>query len=167
MPSGITRARVTSCCSLVIRISAASRSLFNAGSDWVGSCAITIKRRRDPTPKVQSWNSGSARRDWEIEQVEDAALLPVTPTLRSGKLNRPVKYRFPTFEYFGHTGYRRRRLPYVSPPCALLVLWAYHSRGFSNSFSCLSASASSSNELSRNRAIPFATTDFFYAFPSA
>jgi len=52
MPSGITRARVTSCCSLVIRISAASRSLFNAGSDWVGSCAITIKRRRDRTPKV-------------------------------------------------------------------------------------------------------------------
>src|SRR5262245_60177069 len=76
-------------------------------------------------------------------KVEDAALLPVTPTLRSGKLNRPVKYRFPTFEYFGHTGYRRRRLPYVSPPCALLVLWAYHSRGFSNSFSCLGASASS------------------------
>ena len=23
----------------------------NAGSDWVGSCAITIKRRRDRTPK--------------------------------------------------------------------------------------------------------------------
>src|SRR5262245_3459325 len=104
MPSGITRARVTSCCSLVRRISAASRSLFNAGSDWVGSCAITIKRRRDPTPKVQSWNCGSARCDWEIEQVEDAALLPVTPTLRSGKLDRPVKYSFPPFEYFDHTG---------------------------------------------------------------
>ena len=51
MPSGTTRARVTSCCSLVIRISATSRSLFNAGSDWVGSCAITIKRRRNRTPK--------------------------------------------------------------------------------------------------------------------
>ena len=93
MPSGITRARITSCCSLVIRISATSRSLFNAGSDWVGSCAITIKRRRDRTPNGSSRNSDSARCDWEIEVVAEAALLPVAPTLRSGKLDRPVKYR--------------------------------------------------------------------------
>src|SRR5262249_19683076 len=105
MPSGITRARVTSCCSLVIRISATSRSLFNAGSDWVGSCAITIKRRRDCIPKVQSQNSDSARCDWEIEEVAEAALLPVAPTLRSGKLDRPVKYR------------RFRR-------CDILAIWA-------------------------------------------
>ena len=26
----------------------------NAASDWVGSCAITIKRQHNRTPKVQS-----------------------------------------------------------------------------------------------------------------
>src|SRR5215475_2722514 len=45
-------------------------------------------------PKVQSRNSDSARCDWEIEEVAEAALLPVAPTLRSGKLDRPVKFRF-------------------------------------------------------------------------
>src|SRR5262245_56502290 len=44
-------------------------------------------------PKVQSRNSDSARCDWEIEEVAEVALLPVAPTLRSGKLDRPVKYR--------------------------------------------------------------------------
>src|SRR5215467_6091230 len=44
-------------------------------------------------PKVQSRNSDSARCDWEIEEVAEAALLPVARTLRSGKLNRPVKYK--------------------------------------------------------------------------
>jgi hypothetical protein len=29
-----------------------------------------------------------------MEEVEEAALLPATPTLRSGKLDRPVQYRF-------------------------------------------------------------------------
>jgi cytosine deaminase len=29
-----------------------------------------------------------------MEEVKQAALLPVAPTLRSGKLNRPVQYRF-------------------------------------------------------------------------
>ena len=45
-------------------------------------------------PKVQSRNSDSARCDWEIEEVAEAALLPVAPTLRTGQLDRPVKYRF-------------------------------------------------------------------------
>src|SRR5215831_19161916 len=45
-------------------------------------------------PKVQSRTSDSARCDWEIEEAAEAALLPVAPTLRSGKLDRPVKYRF-------------------------------------------------------------------------
>src|SRR5262245_19193322 len=44
-------------------------------------------------PKVQSRNCDSARCDWEIEEVAEAALLPVASTLRSGKLDRPVKYR--------------------------------------------------------------------------
>src|SRR5262245_35202928 len=44
-------------------------------------------------PKVQSRNSDSARCDWEIEKVAEAALLPVASTLRSGKLDRPVKYK--------------------------------------------------------------------------
>ena len=30
----------------------------------------------------------------EMEEVEEAALLPAAPTLRSGKLDRPVQYRF-------------------------------------------------------------------------
>jgi len=47
-----------------------------------------------PHPKVQSRNSDSARCDWEIGEVAEAALVPVAPTLRSGKLDRPVKYRF-------------------------------------------------------------------------
>src|SRR5262252_4780620 len=47
-----------------------------------------------PHPKVQSRNPDSARCDWKIEEVAEAALLPVAPTLRSGKLDRPVKYRF-------------------------------------------------------------------------
>jgi hypothetical protein len=29
-----------------------------------------------------------------MEEVEEAALLPAAPTLRSGKLDRPVPYRF-------------------------------------------------------------------------
>jgi hypothetical protein len=41
-------------------ISAASGSLFNAGSDWVGSCAIAIKRLGDRMPKIQCWNSDPA-----------------------------------------------------------------------------------------------------------
>jgi hypothetical protein len=37
-------------------------------------------------PEVQSC-------DWGIEEVAEAALLLVAPTLRTGKLDRPVKYR--------------------------------------------------------------------------
>src|SRR5262245_47353900 len=94
MPSGTTRARVTCCCSLVIRISATSRSLFNAGSDWVGSCAITIKWRRDRTPKgsipelrfcaMRLGNRGSRGSRFATRR----------PNSASGKLDRPVKYRF-------------------------------------------------------------------------
>ena len=29
-----------------------------------------------------------------MEEVEEAALLPAAPTVRSGKLDRPVQYRF-------------------------------------------------------------------------
>ena len=54
-----------------------------AASDWVGSCVIITKRRRDRTPKVQAQgsipNSGSAHCDRQIEEAE-AALLPVIST---------------------------------------------------------------------------------------
>src|ERR1700686_2319954 len=53
MLSAIIRGRTTSCCSLALPTSTA-RGLCNAASDWVGSCAITIKRRPDRTPKVSS-----------------------------------------------------------------------------------------------------------------
>src|SRR5215475_2694843 len=106
MSSGIIRARVTSCCSLVIRISPTSRSLFNAGSDWVGSCAITIKRRRDRTPKVQIRDR--ARCDWEIEEVgevEEASLLPVVPTRVLRQARSPCEVQvLPPCRFFGHTG---------------------------------------------------------------
>ena len=85
MPSAITRGRATSCCSLGLRTPAA-RDLFNAGSEWVGCCAITIKRRRDRTPKVQS-RTDSARCDRQIEQAE-AALLPVVSTQALGVSSR-------------------------------------------------------------------------------
>ena len=114
MPSGTTRARVTSCCSLVIRISAASRSLFNAGSDWVGSCAITIRRRRDRTPKVRSRNPDSAN--------PRPAILT---SRKSSKSRKPLCYRrpnsalrlarspcqvqvLPPFQFFDHTGDRNQ-----------------------------------------------------------
>ena len=38
-------------CFLVTR-TPATCSLFNAASDWVGSCATITKRRRDRTPKA-------------------------------------------------------------------------------------------------------------------
>ena len=68
----------------------------------MGSCAITIKRRRDRTPKVRSRNSDSAilRAAIERSRIAEAALLLVAPTLRSGKLDRPVKYGFFRRSYF-------------------------------------------------------------------
>jgi inorganic phosphate transporter, PiT family len=42
-------------------------------------------------PKVQSPNSDSGRCDWEIQEVAEAALLPVAPTLRSCKLDHQVQ----------------------------------------------------------------------------
>src|SRR5262249_17771225 len=105
MPSGITWARVTSCCSLVIRISATSRSLFNAGSDWVGSCAITIKRRRDRTPIGSIPELRFCATRLEIKEVAEPALLPVALTLRSGKLDCPCEAQvLPPLRYFDHTG---------------------------------------------------------------
>src|SRR5450756_2930086 len=53
MLSAIIRGRTTSCCSPVMQPSAAP-GLYDAVSDWVGSCFITIKRRRDRAPKAQS-----------------------------------------------------------------------------------------------------------------
>ena len=41
-----------------------------------------------------------------MEEVEEAALLPAAPTLRSGKLDRPVQYKF--FRRFGPTGMKVR-----------------------------------------------------------
>jgi hypothetical protein len=45
MPSGITKGKAMPCCSLGVRISAAT-GRFNAASDWADSCVITIKRQR-------------------------------------------------------------------------------------------------------------------------
>ena len=61
--------------------------MFNAASDWVGCCAITITRRLDPTPKVQSRGSDSARKPGR----HDARLSQLS---RCGKLDRPMNYGF-------------------------------------------------------------------------
>ena len=45
-PNGTTRARATSCCFLGTR-TAAARGRCSVASDWVGSCATIIVRRRD------------------------------------------------------------------------------------------------------------------------
>ena len=53
--------------------------------------------------------------DWEIEEVaevaEGAFATPRPQVCAPGKLDRPVKYRFPPFEYFGHTGFRLWHAP--------------------------------------------------------
>jgi hypothetical protein len=70
--------------------------MFNAASDWVGSCAITIKRRLDRTP--QSRGSGSARKP------RTALCCPLSQLSRCGKLDRPMNYRFfLPLQFFGHT----------------------------------------------------------------
>src|SRR5215475_13987949 len=109
MSSGITRARLTSCCSLVIRISPTSRSLLNAGSDWVGSCAITIKRRRDRTPKVQSGTVRAAiGRSRKSAKFEEASLLPIVPTRVLRQARSPCEVQvLPPCQFFGHTGIRQ------------------------------------------------------------
>src|SRR5262249_51391376 len=104
MPSGITRARVTSCCSLVIGISATSRSLFNAGSDWVGSCAITIKRRRDRTPKGSIPELRSCAMRLGDRGSRFATRRP-NSALRQARPPCEVQV-LPPFQYFDHTGAR-------------------------------------------------------------
>ena len=46
MLSGITKGRTISCCSLGVQTSAAT-SMFNAASEWAGSCTITTAKRRE------------------------------------------------------------------------------------------------------------------------
>src|SRR5213078_4504097 len=92
MLSAIIRGRATSCCSLAIQTSTA-RGPRNAASDWVGSCATTIKRQRDRTPKVQSRT--------------------LTPPLRSGDPRKPLCYSFSQLRPFGKlaTSYQLQVLP--------------------------------------------------------
>jgi aminotransferase class V len=106
MPSEIIRGRAMSCCSLAIRISAAGRSLFNAASDWVGSCAITIKRRRDRTPKVQSWNTDFAILRAAIGRSRKSRKPLCYPSPQRCALASSITCEvqvLPPFEFFGHT----------------------------------------------------------------
>jgi hypothetical protein len=52
--SAIIREKTTFCCSLAIQISIA-KELCNVARGWVGSCVITIKKRREMAGK--SWMS--------------------------------------------------------------------------------------------------------------
>src|SRR5262249_18341301 len=111
MPSGITRGRATSCFSLAIQTSTA-RGPCNAASDWVGSCAITIKRQRDRTPKVPS-RTLTPRCDRAIEEAAADALLAVVPTPALRKLATSCQLQvLPPFQFFDHTG---RSVPDKSP----------------------------------------------------
>src|SRR5262245_6872653 len=123
MPSGITRARVTSCCSLVIRISATSRSLFNAGSDWVGSCAITIKRRRDRTPKgsIPELRFCAMRLGNRGKRGSRFAARRPNSALRQARSPCGV-LALPPFQYFGHTGPFGGRTGHDVMPAASPVL---------------------------------------------
>src|SRR5262245_34041755 len=56
-------------------------------------------------PKVQSRNSDSARCDWEIEEVAEAALLPVALDSALRQARSPCEVQvLPPFQYFGHRG---------------------------------------------------------------
>src|ERR1043166_457458 len=106
MLSAITRGRVTSCCSLVTWTAVASSSLFNAASDWAGSCVIITKRRRDRTPQGSIPNSDWARCDWQIEEAE-AVLLPVVSTQAPRYSCDTYELQvLPPFQFFGPTGYK-------------------------------------------------------------
>src|SRR5262245_34183370 len=104
MPSGIIRGRATSCCSLAIQ-TATARALCNAASDWVGYCIITIKRRRDRTPKVQSPNS-----DYPAAAIGDrgsphnSLCYSVIPTRGFVDLATSYQLQVLPFQYFDHTG---------------------------------------------------------------
>src|SRR5438552_15260568 len=103
MPSGITRGRVTSCCFLVTPTSTASSSLFNVAIDWVGSCAITIKRRRDRTPKVQSRTLIVALRSGD-RGASGSRFATVIPTLALQQARLPYELRvLPPFQFFDQT----------------------------------------------------------------
>jgi hypothetical protein len=105
--------------SVVIWISAASRSLFNAGSDWMGSCAITIKRRCDRCPSVQSQNSAPALLRAAIKRSRKSRkLLCYSPPNLALRLTaRKVKV-LPLFKFFGPRGSNI----HVLSTCALKVL---------------------------------------------
>src|SRR5215831_4157348 len=93
MPRGITRARAPAVPSLYGYPPPAAACSMPGAIGWAPAL-LPSRGGVIAHPKVQSRNSDSARCDWEIEEVAEAALLPVAPTLRSGKLDRPVKYRF-------------------------------------------------------------------------
>src|SRR5215831_6767453 len=105
MPRGITRARAPAVPSLYGYPRRAAVCSMPGAIGWAPAL-LPSRGGVIAHPKVQSRNSDSARCDWEIEEVAEAALLPVASTLRSGKLDRPVKYkRFHRSNIFGHTGW--------------------------------------------------------------
>src|ERR1700691_1771554 len=104
MLSAIIRGRTTSCCFLTIQASP-PEGLCNAARDWVGSCAITIKRRRDRTPSpVQSRTRTPPRRSGD-RGGRGTPLLSVVASQAPGKLAtlQGLKVLLP-FQFFDHTG---------------------------------------------------------------
>src|SRR5580700_6298079 len=102
MLSAIIRGRTTSCCSPVILASAAP-DLCNAVSDWVGSCVITIKRRRVRAPNAQSCTLTPPRRSGDREAAEDL-WNPLSQLTRPVSL--PTRYDLPVrppLEFFDRT----------------------------------------------------------------
>ncbi len=75
--SAIIRERAMSSCSLVIRISATCRGLSNAEAiGWVPAL-LPSRGSVIARPRFNAGTPNSARCNWEIEEVVEAALLPV------------------------------------------------------------------------------------------
>ena len=91
-------------CFLVTRTSATTCSLFNAASDWVGSCATITKRRRDRTPKVQPRPltlRAATRRSRQSRKTPGYTLSQICPF---GKLLTHYELQvLPPFQFFDHT----------------------------------------------------------------
>src|SRR5215472_149748 len=80
MPRGITRARAPAVPSLYGYPRRAAACSMPGAIGWAPAL-LPSRGGVIAHPKVQSRTSDSARCDWEIEEVAEAALLPVAPTL--------------------------------------------------------------------------------------
>ena len=93
-------------CFLVTRTSATIYSLFNAASDWVGSCATITKRRRDRTPKARPRPLTLRAATGRSRQSRKTPCYTLSQICRFGKLLTHYELQvLPPFQFFDHTGF--------------------------------------------------------------